>query len=177
MLTGLLPVPRFRGSQAITAADLLSDQLKPPGEMLLPLLEPALQSNVNQKLVAFLALKGISSSHELARPYLERGLKDPDRVVQRSAIDAISYFGEHGNWAVSNLLELASSPDFDSHEAAIRALSRLGTNSWPVRSRLKQMLAVEQDERTSTPQALARPRWGRSDASGAGNSLIILKPE
>jgi len=147
VLKGLLPVPRFRGSQAITAADLLSDQLKPPGEMLLPLLGPALQSNWTQKVVAFMALKGISSGHELARPYLERGLEDLNSTVQRGAIDAISYFGEHGNWAVSNLLELAGSPNFDTHEAAVHALQRLGTNSWPVRPRLKQMLDEEQDYR------------------------------
>jgi hypothetical protein len=147
MLLGFLPLPLPRGGQAITAANLLSDHVKPPGEMLLPLLEPALQSNWTLKPVAFVAMRGISSGHELARPYLERGLKEPNGLEQRFAIDAIGYFGEHGNWAVSNLLELASSPDFDIHKAAIRTLNRLGTNSWPVRSRLKEMWAVEQDER------------------------------
>ena len=147
VLKGLLPLPASKGGQAITAANLLSDQLKPPGEMLLPLLEPALQSNVNLRVVAFVALRGISSGHELARPYLERGLNDSNSLVQRCAIDVISYFGEHGNWAVSNFLELASSPDFDTHEAAIYALKRLGTNSWPVLPRLKEMSAAERDER------------------------------
>jgi HEAT repeats len=148
MLKGILPVPVPRGGHSITAAKLLSDQIKPPGEMLLPLIEPALQStNEGQRLWGFFALRGISSGHDLARPYLERGLKDQSTEVQRFAADVIGYCGEHGNWAVSNLLELASSPDFDIHGAAIHSLNRLGTNSWPVLPQLKEMLAVEQDER------------------------------
>jgi hypothetical protein len=148
MLKGLLPLPASQGSEAGTAANLLSSQIKPPGEMLLPLIRPALQStNADQRVTAFIALRGISSGHELARPYLERGLKDPNTQVQRFAADAIRWSGAHGKWAVSNLLELASSPDFDTHESAIHALNILGTNSWPVLPRLKEMLASEQDQK------------------------------
>ena len=148
VLKGFLPLPVSRGSEAGTAAELLAIQIKPPGEMLLPLIEPALQStNADQRLMALLALRGISSGHELARPYFERELKDPNSQVQRWAAYIIGYFGEHGNWAVSNLLELASSPDFDTHEAAVHALNHLGSNSWPVLPWLKEMLAGEQDER------------------------------
>jgi hypothetical protein len=148
LLKGLLPLPASKGSEAATAANLLSGQIKPPGEMLLPLIRPALQStNADQRVTAFIALRGISSGHELARPYLERGLKDPNTQVQRFAADAIRWSGAHGKWAVSNLLELASSPDFDTHESAIHALNILGTNSWPVLPRLKEMLASEQDQK------------------------------
>lgn len=146
MLKGLLPLPADSG--AGTAANLLSGQIKPPGEMLLPLIEPALQSTTaDQRVTALIALSGISSGHELARPYLERGLKDPSSQVQRFAAEAIRSSGEHGKWAVSKLLELASSPDFDTHASAIHALNILGTNSWPVVPRLKEMLAAEQDEK------------------------------
>jgi hypothetical protein len=148
LLKGLLPLPASSGSEAGTAAELLAIQIKPPGEVLLPLIEPALHStNADQRLTAFLALRGISSGHELARPYLERGLKDPSTQVQRFAADAIRWSGAHGKWAVSNLLELASSPDFETHQSAIHALNTLGTNSWPVIPRLKEMLASEQDEK------------------------------
>ena len=147
LLKGFLPLPVSRVSEAGTAANLLSSQIKPPGEMLLPLIEPALQStNADQRMMALLALRGISSGHELARPYIERGLKDSSPLVQRLAAAAIRRSGAHGKWAVSNLLELASSPDFSTHEAAIHALNVLGTNSWPVVPRLKEMLASQEDE-------------------------------
>jgi len=148
LLKGLLPLPAAKGGEAGTAANLLSGQIKPPGEMLLPLVRPALQStNADQRVMALIALRGISSGHDLARPYLEHGLKDPNAQVQRWAADAIYWSGEHGKWAVSNLLELVSSPDFDTHASAIHALNILGTNSWPVVPRLKEMLAGEQDDK------------------------------
>lgn len=148
LLKSLFPLPASRGSEAGTAANLLSGQIKPQGEMLLPLMVPALQStNAEQRTTALIALRGISSGHHLARPYVERGLKDPNTQVQRFAADAIYWFGPRGNWAVSNLLELAASPDFYTHEAAIHALNILGTNSWPVLPRIKEMLANEQDEK------------------------------
>lgn len=148
MLKGPLPLPASRGTEAWSAAQLLFGQIKPPGEMLLPLIQPALRStNADQRVTALVALRGISSGQELARPYLERGLTDPNTKVQRFAADTIRWSGPHGKWAVSNLLELASSPDFDTHESAIHALNILGTNSWPVIPRLKEMLAGEQDEK------------------------------
>lgn len=116
--------------------------------MLLPLLKSELQStNADQRVTALIALRGISSGHELARPYLERGLKDSSTQVQRFAADAIRWSGSHGKWAVSNLLELATSPDVDAHQSATHALNILGTNSWPVLPRLGVMLAGEQDEK------------------------------
>ena len=149
LLKSLLPLPVSQGSEAGTAAELLAIQIKPPGEVLLPLIEPPLRStNADQRLTAFLALRGISSGHELARPYLERGLKDSSSQVQKWAAYAIGSSGDHGKWAVSNLLELAnSSPDFDTHQSALAALNTLGTNSWQVLPRLKEMLAGEQDEK------------------------------
>ena len=148
MLKGLLPLPESRGAKAATAANLLYSHIKPPGEMLLPLIKPALQStNVGNRAVAFVALRGISSGHGMAKPYLEQGLKDPNSQVQRWAAEAIRESGAHGKWAVSNLLELASSPDFETHRSAIHGLNILGTNSWSVLPRLKEMLASEQDEK------------------------------
>ena len=148
LLKGLLPLPASRGTEAWNAAQLLSGQIKPPGEMLLPLIEPALQStNAEQRVNALVALRGISSGQELARPYLERGLRDPNTKVQRFAADAIRWFGEQERWAVFSLLRLSQSPDFSTHEAAIHALNTLGTNSWPVLPWLKEMLASEQDEK------------------------------
>ena len=147
MLKNLLPLPVSKGSEAGTAANLLSGQIKPPGEMLLPLIEPGLQStNADQRVSAFWALRGISSGYELARPYLERGLKDRSDQVQTFAANAIRWSGQNGKWAVSNLLELADSPNFGVHESAIHALNSLGTNSWPVLPKLNQMLADEKDE-------------------------------
>jgi len=48
---------------------------------------------------------------------------------------------------VTNLLEVANSPDFETQEAALAALNILGTNSWPVLPQLKEMLAKETDEK------------------------------
>jgi hypothetical protein len=148
LLKRFFPLPPSKGSEAHTAANLLFAQIKPPGEMLLPLIEPALQStNADQRVSALIALRAISSGHDLARPYLERGLKDPNPQVQRWTAEAVRESGAHGKWAVFKLLELASSPDFDTHAAAIHALNSLGTNSWPVLPRLKEMLASEQDQK------------------------------
>ena len=55
-------------------------------------------------------------------------------------------FGAHAKWAVSNLLELVGSPTQGVHEASLHGLNRLGTNSWPVLPRLKEMLASETNE-------------------------------
>src|ERR1043166_5892357 len=142
ILKGLLPLPASKGSEAWSAAVLLSDQIKPPGEMLLPLLEPALRStNAEPRLCAFIALIGSSSGHELTRPYLLQGLKDSDSQVQKFAANVVRRFGPHGKWAVTNLLEVANSPVFETHEAALHALNIMGTNAWPVVPQLKEMLA------------------------------------
>jgi len=148
ILKRFLPLPRSRSSEAGTASNLLSSQIKPPGELLLPLIMPALQStNVDKRVRALVALRGISSGHDLARPYLVQGFNDSDSQVQRVTADAIRWFGPPGKWAVSNLLQLTStSTNLDTFGAALHALNVLGTNSWPIIPRLKQMLVEEQDE-------------------------------
>ena len=148
ILRGFVPLPRSRGSESGTAANLLSSQIKPPGESLLPLITPALQStNAYKRVTALIALRGINSGHDLARPYLLLGFNDPDPQVQRLTADAIRWFGPHGKWAVSNLLQLAGSTNLDTLQAALHSLNTLGTNSWPVIPKLKEMLLQEQDEK------------------------------
>lgn len=148
MLRRLLPMQTFRGSDSATAATLLFDHIKPPGEMLIPLIAPTLEAtNSNSRTVALLALRGISSGFELARPYLERGLKSTNAVLQLIAIDVTRGHGLHQKWAVSNLVELAGSPSFDTLHAAIAALDALGTNSLPAVPRLKEMRLKEQDKK------------------------------
>jgi len=96
-------VPESRGGKAATAAKLLSDRIKPPGEMLLPLIKPALQStNVSKRAVAFVALRGISIGHELAWPYLEQGLKDPNSQVRRWATEAAQSLARTSNGLSAN---------------------------------------------------------------------------
>jgi len=144
---GKLPLPASKFGEAGSAANLLSSYIKPPGESLVPLLEPAFQStNEGQRLCAFIAVRGISSGHDLARPHLLRGLSDPDLQVQKWTARAIGQFGWRANWAVSDLLTLANSPDLEVHGAALEALNLLGTNSWPVLPTLKQRLAGETNQ-------------------------------
>jgi hypothetical protein len=139
-------LPLAPGTRADLAADLLANHIKPPGELLVPLIEPALQStNADQRLTALIALRGITSGHDLARPWLVRGLQDSDTYVQTAAADTIRRFGPHGKWAVSNLLELTGSTNLDTLEAALHGLNTLGTNSWPILPRLKEMLERETD--------------------------------
>ena len=144
---GKLPLPASKVLEAGSAANLLSSYIKPPGEILVPLLEPAFQStNEGHRLFAFTAVRGISSGHDLARPYLSRGLSDPDLQVQAWTAHAIGQFGWRAKWAVSNLLTLANSPDLQVHESALSALNLLGTNSWPVIPALQEMLAGETND-------------------------------
>lgn len=148
ILKGFVPLPRSRSSESGTAANLLSSQIKPPGELLLPLIKPALQStNADKRVHALIALRGINSGYDLARPYLVQGFNDSDSQVQRFAADAIRWFGPHGKWAVTNLLQLAGSTNLDTCQAALHSLNTLGTNSWPVIPKLKEMLLQEQDEK------------------------------
>jgi hypothetical protein len=149
ILKRFVPLPISRGSESSTAADLLSSQIKPPGELLMPLIKPALQStNAYQRVSALIALRGINSGYDLARPYLVQGFKDPDSQVQRFAAVAIRWFGPHGKWAVTNLLQLASgTTNLDTCEAALHGLNTLGTNSWGALPRLKEMLVQEPDEK------------------------------
>jgi hypothetical protein len=143
-----LPTARSRGSEASTAANLLSGVIKPPGEMLVPLLEPALRStNGEQRLTALIAVRGIRSGYELARPYVERALHGSDAQLQRFGADAVRWFGPaQGQWAVDRLLELVGSPNPDVFEGAVHSLNSLGTNSLRVLPQLKKLLADEPDE-------------------------------
>lgn len=148
LLKRLLPRPTFKFIESNTAAHLLSAHVQPPGEMLIPLITPSLESsNSSPRIMALLALRGISSGYELARPYLEQGLKDTNTTILRLSADVIRGHGLHQKWAVSNLLELAGSPNFDTHRAAIAALDALGTNSLTSVPRLKEMRAKEQDKK------------------------------
>ena len=141
-------LPRLSGekfTEGMRAAELLAVQIKPPGEMLLPLIAPAFQStNASQRLMAFTAVRGISSGHALARPHLARGLRDSDPQVQRMAAMAVRWHG-NATWAVSNLLEAAQSRKLDVINFALQALNQLGTNALPVIPKLKEMLAQETD--------------------------------
>jgi len=133
-------------SQASTAAYLLANHIKPPGELLVPLIEPALQTtNADQRVSALIALQGITSGHDLARPWLVRGLRDSDSRVQATAAGTLRWFGPHGKWAVSNLLEVTGSTNLDTLRAGLHGLNTLGSNSWPVLPRLKEMLERETD--------------------------------
>jgi len=136
-------LPKFKAIEGSAAANLLY-QIRPPGEILLPLIEPALQSmNSNQRVQAFLALRGISSGHELMRAHVLRGLNDSHSEVQYWAAETVGRCGPHGKWAVSNLLEMANSPDLRVHEGAVTALNNLGTNALSAVPRLREMLAGE----------------------------------
>jgi len=80
-----ISVPRSRLQDAQAAAALLSEQLQPPGEILLPLLEPALRSTqIAQRILAFQALQGISSGYDLGRSHVEQALGDPVGYCCRS---------------------------------------------------------------------------------------------
>jgi hypothetical protein len=127
-LKRFLPLPE--GTRGSTAADLLANHIKPPGELLVPLIEPALQTtNADQRVSALIALQGITSGHDLARPWLVRGLRDPDSRVQATAAGTLRWFGPHGKWAVSNLLEVTSSTNLDTFRAGLHGLNTLGSNS------------------------------------------------
>jgi len=139
-----LPPLRSRTGEAHDAAELLAIQIKPPGEMLVPLLEPALLStNLDQRTIAILALRGISSGFELTRPHLVRGLKDPDAQLQKLSALAVRGQGMHGKWAISNLLEAAHSPNTETLDYALTALNDLGTNALSIVPELREMLNRE----------------------------------
>lgn len=144
----VVPMPRLCGAEAGTAANLLSGVIKPPGEMLVPLLESTLQStNADRRLSALIAIRGISSGYALARPHVERALDAPEFQLQHFGADAVRWFGPaHGQWAVDRLLELADSSDPDVFESAVHGLNSLETNSVRVLPKLRDKLAAETNE-------------------------------
>jgi len=132
--------PTEKQSEAMSAAGILSSDIKPPGRILVPLLEPALTStNSSQRFWAIAALTGISSDYELARPHVLQALEDSNPVVQRLGINAIGRYGPHGHWALSNLVSLVRSRDFQTYSAAVGALNALRTNAVPALPILDEM--------------------------------------
>lgn len=147
-LKWLAPIPKYRGFEATTAANLISTRIDAPAEMLLPFLQPLLNgTNTNSRILALGALQAISSSHNLVRPYLEQCLKDPDPGIQGGAINLIRFYdsqrGDPGTWAIDELLALAASPKVGVYTPAVLTLTSFGTRARPVLPQLEEMLARE----------------------------------
>lgn len=147
-LTPLLPrYPSERFVQGMDAAELLATQVKPPGRLLVPAITTALQSsNATQRCIAFAALRGVTADYEITQPHLARGLMDPDPRVQKFAAMAIRWHDHHGRWAITNLLQAATTTNFEVFEFTLEALNALGTNSIPVLPGLTNLLATQTQE-------------------------------
>jgi len=139
--------PRSRITEAHAAIQLLVNQVQPPGELLVPLLEPGLNSaRADERRIALIALESIGSGKLLARPYLERALKDSDYRINEAAAVVVGQFGQqYGGWAVDGLLHCIDNPQCSlSH--SLNALLCLGTNSLSALPELKERLRLETNE-------------------------------
>lgn len=133
--------------EGMDAAELLAVHIKPPGEMLLPLIDPALRgTNSGQRAMALLALRGISSGYGLTRLHLAAGLSDTNGQIQKLSAIAIRWHGQNGKWAISNLLVAAHTSDEETLSHMLQALNELGTNALPIVPELRQMLTLETSE-------------------------------
>jgi hypothetical protein len=140
-----------RREEAETATTLLWQHLSPPAEMLVPLLAPALRQNSDwlRRHYALHALQGLRSGYELARPYVEQALRDPDPRIQAAGADVVRAFGPaHGGWAAEALSPLITTRRAETFTAVLLALHCLETNSVPLLPKLKQRWATEQDQGT-----------------------------
>jgi hypothetical protein len=144
---GMLPKPKDKTLEGYLAADLLREQIKPRGHLLVPLLAPALQStNSHQRSLALTSLKGINSDRELALPYLMKGLQDPNPEVRDVCADALENYGAAAKPAVSNLVVVADDLLGWVAESALETLAKLGTHAAAAVPALQEMLAKETDE-------------------------------
>jgi hypothetical protein len=113
--------PRSKYMDGFWAAELLRVTIKSPGELLVPLLEPALQSfDPYQKGNALSSLEGISSGYELALPHLIEALNDSDPQVCFQAAETLGRVAPNGAW-----------------------ISKLGTNAAPAVLKINLILAEE----------------------------------
>jgi hypothetical protein len=145
-LTPLLPrQPGEKYREGLDAAKLVLE-IQPPGNLLVPLIAPALQSsNAIQRRIGLTALVGGSSDFEAARPYLAQGLQDRDKEVQRVSCSAIQRQGQEGAWAVTNLVNAASTFDNETLKLALQVLDGFGTNALPIVPSLESILEKETD--------------------------------
>jgi len=146
-LDALLPKIPSKVGQGMDAANILAVYIKPPGEMLIPLVDSALRgTNSAQRSMALLAIRGISSGYVLAQQHLSAGLNDTNGQIQKLSAMAIRWHGSNGKWAVSNLAVAARTSDLEALRYVCQALCELNTNALPIVPDLRQMLTLETNE-------------------------------
>jgi hypothetical protein len=78
-------------------------------------------SNVELRIIALRAVQRLTDDRQ--RPFLERGLRDPDPRVRRRAISYVSW--HNSPWAVAETIRLCDDPQPDVKWAAVEALVAL----------------------------------------------------
>jgi hypothetical protein len=143
----LVGYPRNKAMDGHYAADLLRRGVKPPGELLIPLLDPAWHNtNVYQRVQVLQAMMGITTGKESAKPYIAEGLKDPHYGVRTWAASAATLLSPNDVSVVGDLLELTKETDNRPAIAALETLGRFGTNVSHALPMLNEMQAKESHE-------------------------------